>query len=642
MPIMRIPILTYTALVALSAHMRLAADVTPIVLLDECFPSDTRTLQNPPDSAAWFTQTPAAVSADATARALTLNASAGGTTSVVAYVPSLRLPVGDKLALACDITLPGGALSQADDALLVSLLNTKGIAANRTTADGAAPRYNTSTGYTLGINPDDPVMRAPGQTDSQPSLSLRRNPPGSAPVSQLPYSAVNETFGGTNPTAAPWRPISTDSKTWYASVPFSSPNTGISQNGSLIRFRAGGFVVTHFDRVSIDNAGDTFKVTINANITDNGDAGATTITSILAGLFDTRSTALGPGTATEAQIQGNTFTADGNPAVISSLGIIAGAINITQNTATAGVWLRDAGSDRLFTRNTANCLTSGMSQGIRGNYNRFEITYTRLDNGRVDVAVAISQAPSANGNYALKHSMHYDGLDNIHAFDTLALDIGRAAGFMDLDDIKLELIQKPVTLATTSTLTPSLTAGGTCRLEFEIHRAAADTLNLTARLDGESLAGPVELQAADTMPGATNPGDFLAFDTIFFSIKNAGGAGAFPTLKIAGIMLSQIPLGARPEIIQQPASMIRSVGGAAAFEIAATGGGLTYQWCKDGIPLAGRTGAALDIAGVAMSDAGFYTCVITNDTDASVTSEAALLRVIDTAEPAPEPDGFAG
>jgi len=63
-----------------------------------------------------------------------------------------------------------------------------------------------------------------------------------------------------------------------------------------------------------------------------------------------------------------------------------------------------------------------------------------------------------------------------------------------------------------------------------------------------------------------------------------------------------------------------------ALSVAATGNGLSYQWRRDGVPLAQATGTALALPAVTLQDAGAYDCVVTNPAG-SVTSAAAAVTV---------------
>jgi hypothetical protein len=84
--------------------------------------------------------------------------------------------------------------------------------------------------------------------------------------------------------------------------------------------------------------------------------------------------------------------------------------------------------------------------------------------------------------------------------------------------------------------------------------------------------------------------------------------------------------GLAPTITSQPVSLTKCESQAATFSVAATGTGLTYQWYKNGTPIAGATGGTFSIAAVNSGDAGSYYVVITG-TCGSTTSDAAMLTV---------------
>ena len=69
---------------------------------------------------------------------------------------------------------------------------------------------------------------------------------------------------------------------------------------------------------------------------------------------------------------------------------------------------------------------------------------------------------------------------------------------------------------------------------------------------------------------------------------------------------------AAPAIAQAPWDVRVARGAPATLQVAATGGGLSYQWFKDGVALPGATQAALTWAAAASADAGGYSVVVTN------------------------------
>lgn len=82
-----------------------------------------------------------------------------------------------------------------------------------------------------------------------------------------------------------------------------------------------------------------------------------------------------------------------------------------------------------------------------------------------------------------------------------------------------------------------------------------------------------------------------------------------------------------PVIAAQPQSVIALMGGSATFSVTVNRSlDLSYQWFKDGDPIAGASGPSLTINNVQASDTGSYSVVISNGAG-SVTSNAASLSI---------------
>jgi len=119
-------------------------------------------------------------------------------------------------------------------------------------------------------------------------------------------------------------------------------------------------------------------------------------------------------------------------------------------------------------------------------------------------------------------------------------------------------------------------------------------------------------------------------------------AGPFPPigLPLARTATKEIPARARyfagtvftvgpPSLALQPVAKSIAAGTAASFTVQAAGTPVAlFAWRKNGVPLAGQTGATLTIAVAQPADAGSYDCVI-SDSYGSVTSAAATLAVSD-------------
>ncbi|WLT33576.1 putative Ig domain-containing protein [Geothrix sp. PMB-07] len=103
------------------------------------------------------------------------------------------------------------------------------------------------------------------------------------------------------------------------------------------------------------------------------------------------------------------------------------------------------------------------------------------------------------------------------------------------------------------------------------------------------------------------------------SATNAGGTGATsPSLAV---------VVKPPVITAQPHGLILSPGDIPSFSVTATGsGGLSYQWCRNGVPIGGATNSTYTApAFAAMDDGTAFTVVVTGGAGGSVTSAAAVV-----------------
>ena len=82
-----------------------------------------------------------------------------------------------------------------------------------------------------------------------------------------------------------------------------------------------------------------------------------------------------------------------------------------------------------------------------------------------------------------------------------------------------------------------------------------------------------------------------------------------------------------PSITEQPTDQTVQEGSDATFSVTADGSGLTYQWERDGLPVAGATDAVLLLTGVSLADDGAsFRVRVTNDSGVAL-SDAAILTV---------------
>lgn len=103
-------------------------------------------------------------------------------------------------------------------------------------------------------------------------------------------------------------------------------------------------------------------------------------------------------------------------------------------------------------------------------------------------------------------------------------------------------------------------------------------------------------------------------------VSNTGGSFKSQAATVTGTPVVSIT--------QQPADRVASVGEAATFTVAVTGAAndpLAYQWRRNGVALAGATGANLALASLTAADFGTYSVLVTSTAGAKATSRNALL-----------------
>lgn len=130
------------------------------------------------------------------------------------------------------------------------------------------------------------------------------------------------------------------------------------------------------------------------------------------------------------------------------------------------------------------------------------------------------------------------------------------------------------------------------------------------------------------IPSATNPSLTLtnvsAADIGTYNVVVANSVDSV-TSDSADLTVTNLP-GA-PAITTQPAPRSVASGANVTFSVVATGSPApTYQWRKDGVPIAGATGSSLTLTNVQAADAHDYDVVMTNSV-ATATSYAATLTV---------------
>lgn len=131
------------------------------------------------------------------------------------------------------------------------------------------------------------------------------------------------------------------------------------------------------------------------------------------------------------------------------------------------------------------------------------------------------------------------------------------------------------------------------------------------------------------MPVAGATGASLTLDSLTLAdsgtevrvvVSNAAGS---VTSALAHVTVSQLA----PLVTTAPLDQAAPEHGSATFACAASGTGLSYQWLRDGVAIAGATASSYTVSGLSLADEGArFACVVTNGAG-SVTSAAATLHV---------------
>ncbi len=135
------------------------------------------------------------------------------------------------------------------------------------------------------------------------------------------------------------------------------------------------------------------------------------------------------------------------------------------------------------------------------------------------------------------------------------------------------------------------------------------------------------------------PGAFLNLGTrtIGFPESDARAANNARILREHGTYMAGLSpeTEAAPIILQQPDDAAVAAGQVMILTVSATGGGLAYQWAKDGTDIEGATAAAYGKT-FAAADAGRYSVRVSNRLG-SVTSRPAAITLITSAPPVAAP-----
>ena len=153
------------------------------------------------------------------------------------------------------------------------------------------------------------------------------------------------------------------------------------------------------------------------------------------------------------------------------------------------------------------------------------------------------------------------------------------------------------------------------------------SINLATANVAGSLAAGAAISAFSAKIPFVRPPDGSYYVAMVLT-EFTGGSGSGYTVRFAANFDEPLTLGnpAAPAITRQPINVSATAGSSASFTVAATGQlPLTYQWRKDGAPVAGATNPSLVLSGVQAAAAGTYSVVVTNSLGTAVSENARLI-----------------
>ena len=176
-------------------------------------------------------------------------------------------------------------------------------------------------------------------------------------------------------------------------------------------------------------------------------------------------------------------------------------------------------------------------------------------------------------------------------------------------------VAAPAGPAITSQPSNQTVAAGSTAL-FSVTATGAAPLTYQWSKNGTAITGA-------TGSSYTTPATTLADNGAVFKVAVTN---AVSTVTSSNATLTVTATG--PAISIQPMAQTVVAGQMASFAVTATGSGLTYQWARNGTPIAGATSSTYQTPAVATADSGTAFTVVVTSGATSTTSSAANLTVL--------------
>lgn len=244
------------------------------------------------------------------------------------------------------------------------------------------------------------------------------------------------------------------------------------------------------------------------------------------------------------------------------------------------------------------------------------VTDTENSHGLIREISASGNVTTLAGNTVLSGSTDGTG-SNARFYNPYGIAVG-SSGTLTIADTGNYTVRQGTALTTATppsiqTQPQGLSVNTGASVTFTVVATGTAPLNYQWTFGGGVITGATASSYTLTNAQTTNSGDYKV------TVTNSAG---FVTSNAATLTVA-----AGPAISAQPQSQTVNAGATTTLSVTATGVGLTYQWMFNGTAIAGATSSTLSISNTSATAAGSYTVVITDSSNNSLTSSAAILGV---------------